>query len=72
MTILVTDVIFSNEKVVGDGQSEDNPLRQVLQIFTLDGQLLVEIDPWTQTHLYNPVSVGEVFSTAGTNPVPPD
>jgi hypothetical protein len=72
MTILVAEVIFSNEKVVGSGNNDDDPIRQVLQVFTCDGQLLVEIDPWAHTHLYNPVSVGEVFDTAGSKPVQPD
>lgn len=68
MASMVADVILSNEKVVGDGQSEDDPVRQVLQIFTCDGQLIVEIDPWKKTHLYNPKAVADVFSTAKSLP----
>jgi len=68
MASMVADVIISNEKVVGKGKSEDDPSRQVIQIFTCDGQLIVEIDPWKKTHLYNPKAIADVFSMAKSLP----
>jgi len=63
MASLVVEVILSNEKRVGYGDSSDDPVRQVWQMFTLDGILIVEIDPWANTHVFNQHGIDELTDT---------
>ena len=46
MSVHITKIIVARNATIGRGDKTDDPIRTVLQIYNMQGELVLEIDPW--------------------------
>lgn len=52
MAVKIVNVIYCDEKRRGVGHTDDDPVRAIIQLWTMDGKLILEHDIHTgETHV---------------------